>query len=172
MSLLKQRKLVGKLTKHEVQKCVPPGIFTHDLRRKHWDLVLASIERLPEDIRRLIRIAASKKQARKARKGKMSLARSKIRRAKEGRRLDDVSVDQRNLRNVADEELGNDDVHIAVHETEDQNVSVDYVRFMKLPTEMERRACFREFRDATSNEALLQSVCVVCAREMWNYEGV
>ncbi|KAH7926341.1 hypothetical protein BV22DRAFT_1009279 [Leucogyrophana mollusca] len=52
----------------------------------------------------------------------------------------------------------------------DENIR-DHSKFMELPTEEESKACFRAFRNATSNRAVSCSVCVVCGREMMSDEG-
>jgi len=54
---------------------------------------------------------------------------------------------------------------------EDDLLMKDVSSFMRLPTHEEQKACYRAFRLATSNEALLHSICVVCGREMWTSEG-
>lgn len=40
----------------------------------------------------------------------------------------------------------------------------DPSRFMSLPTEAERKQCYREFYNATSNDAVRMRTCAVCAR--------
>ncbi|TFK88570.1 hypothetical protein K466DRAFT_488611, partial [Polyporus arcularius HHB13444] len=42
----------------------------------------------------------------------------------------------------------------------------DPSRFLELPSEEQRKVCYREFIDATSNAALAYAVCAVCAREV------
>lgn len=42
--------------------------------------------------------------------------------------------------------------------------SYDTAHFLDLPSEDERKACFREFYEATSNEAVQLATCGVCAR--------
>ncbi|KAF8132270.1 hypothetical protein EV363DRAFT_1397930 [Boletus edulis] len=54
---------------------------------------------------------------------------------------------------------------------EEANETDDRRHFMTLPSEEERKACYRSFIKATSNESLSHSVCVVCAREVWMREG-
>ncbi|KAI9566421.1 hypothetical protein HD554DRAFT_2274986 [Boletus coccyginus] len=53
----------------------------------------------------------------------------------------------------------------------EERIHHEYPIFMKLPTKDEQRASYRAFREATSNDALLQCVCVVCGRELWATEG-
>lgn len=43
--------------------------------------------------------------------------------------------------------------------------------FMSIPTVEEKKACYREFIAATSNDALAMSICVVCARELSRSDG-
>ncbi len=45
-------------------------------------------------------------------------------------------------------------------------VSADPSRYLELPSEEQRRECFRQFIAATSNAALATAVCAVCAREV------
>src|SRR5262245_3824007 len=42
---------------------------------------------------------------------------------------------------------------------------------MSLPSVRQQKACYRAFRQATSNRALQMRVCVVCARELMSREG-
>ena len=53
----------------------------------------------------------------------------------------------------------------------DGDHDVGHEDFLELTTEDEMKACFRDFRSATSNEKLQLEVCVVCAREMAHDEG-
>ena len=53
----------------------------------------------------------------------------------------------------------------------DGDRDVGHEDFLELTTEDEMKACFRDFRSATSNEKLRVEVCVVCAREMAYDEG-
>ena len=48
----------------------------------------------------------------------------------------------------------------------------NHKKFMRLPTDAERKACYQAFLEATSNASLSQSVCVVCTRELWTSEGM
>ncbi|KAF8425808.1 hypothetical protein L210DRAFT_3615050 [Boletus edulis BED1] len=47
----------------------------------------------------------------------------------------------------------------------------EHSQFTALVTEEEHKAYFHAFREATSNNALSSSVCVVCARELWSHKG-
>jgi hypothetical protein len=48
-------------------------------------------------------------------------------------------------------------------QSEDENSNDS--EFLQLPTEEEKRSCYRRFFEATSKEALKSAVCAVCARE-------
>ena len=43
--------------------------------------------------------------------------------------------------------------------------------FMKLPSETDSKACYCTFIEATSNDSLSHSICIVCAQELWSSEG-
>lgn len=42
--------------------------------------------------------------------------------------------------------------------------TIDANRYLDLPTDEEKKRCYREYRDATSNQALHEAVCAVCGR--------
>ncbi len=57
-------------------------------------------------------------------------------------------------------------------ETDMATNAKDYSDFLNILLEEEQKTCYQNFIQATCANALLQEVCVVCARVQWAYEGV
>ena len=54
---------------------------------------------------------------------------------------------------------------------EQMNTQRDPSKYLELPTKEEVQQCIRNYRESTSNEALQESVCVVCTRRRWTSDG-
>jgi hypothetical protein len=147
------RELVGNLTKEELQAAVPTGIFHRTLRNMPWTEVIELVRAQSDDVLGLINHAIVVKGETKQKKQiKKKKQRSEVYQQAQGNRADESSINAENCGVV-------------------EPSFRDHSKFMELPTDEVRRQCFRAFREATSNRALVMSVCVVCAREMMANEG-
>lgn len=162
MLQLKRRSIVGQLTKVEVEKLVPRGTFTCTLKKLRWRKIVTVLEGLSNDVQERIQKAAVAKKRVKSKKRKQE----KEILVKGGKQNKDSCGDE------VDKETeirSLDEVERTMNE--DCLSTIETLRFMDLPGEEEESACYRAFREATSNEALSHSICVVCGRKMWSSEG-
>ncbi|KAH7930556.1 hypothetical protein BV22DRAFT_1000478 [Leucogyrophana mollusca] len=142
------REIVGDLSKEELVKAVPKGTFSRGLRHVGWGKIIEIISGLPNDVRDAIRRAADEKKKNR--------------------------VQNRLRRDITKYAAAQDSNHGVAERDDAENVvgdDRDHSKFMEVPTEWQEMACFRAFREATSNKALARSVCIICGREMMSDEG-
>ena len=137
----------GRLTMQEVYDSIPPGTLPGALRT--WAELRPAISRLPQVLQAHIREVAIAKED-----GVLQRRRAAARLRQSNRR--------RLIRSAQQAAQGNDDVE----EDKPFRVSLGEGEFLKLPDSTEVQRCISNFRQATGNEALKRSVCVVCARRL------
>ncbi|KAH7924255.1 hypothetical protein BV22DRAFT_1047590 [Leucogyrophana mollusca] len=154
------RELVGSLTKKELQDIVPPGTFTRNLLRIGWSKIIAIIRAQPDHVLGKIRRAAEMKHTDQERR---AVQRATAKRSFRERTRIAQSMPEENTG------VGGDGGNFMDEAKEE--AAGDRSKYLVVPTEEEVKACFRAFRETTSNSALALSVCVVCGREMMHSEG-
>lgn len=160
------RQMLIILSKGEIEHAVPEGTFHRTLQQVPWSKVVSLVMAQPDFIQHMVLEAINKKIS----KRKRAMVTKKMREVALHRSCSAV-YEEGSRRWVSDE---NPDVEMG-QRTDDgeQNKEGEYVDachstgkysdFMKLAMEDERKACYQDFIKATSNEALLQSICIVCA---------
>ncbi|KIO14327.1 hypothetical protein M404DRAFT_18508 [Pisolithus tinctorius Marx 270] len=141
----------GQLTRQELYDCLPPGTLPNRLRT--WAQLRPAIHDLPPNMHDLIQAAASAKEGAAAdRKRKAKELRQERWHGKQRRKMDEDA-----------DRASEGEVQESEHDTTS--------KYMRLPTAEQHQHCIAAFIDATNNDALASSVCVICMRQLPHEEG-
>jgi hypothetical protein len=168
MAQLSRTQLVGDLTKGELLAVLPANTFTKTGQCMTWSYILEVLGAQSNEILSIVQRAKEEKEAKlRQKRTHKQQEKRRYRRQNEGGSMeggDDVNVEEALREGSVEENRVSGDVS----ETSLRN---KYAKYLELPTEAEVKDCFRAFREATSNAALVMEVCVVCAREFAHSEG-